>query len=308
MAKTGSRAINWSRLVIIGALAVLTAAVWAAQLRHSDSQTAAIAPVPGAAVGMAGTLPASPEAQTRANPQDPAGWRALGESQFQAGQFALGVSTYQHAVALAPGDATTWAALGEARVMASAHDPMPAEALKDFRAAAKIDPREPRARYFLAVERDLTGDHNGAITDWLALLSDTPPGAPWEADLRRTIEQVGRLHHIDVALRIAAIHQTAPAMPATIMPGVPAPSDQDLAAASSIPPSQQQAMATAMVARLEQRLAANPHNGEGWAMLIRSRMTLDGPEAASAVLARAVAADPADAAQLRQVAQGLGVK
>ncbi len=286
-----------------GALVLLIGALWTAHVRKSDSQAAATAPVASAGDASAAVPASSPEAQVQANPQDPSGWRALGESHFQAGQYADAVAAYQHAVALAPGDAVTWSALGEARVMASAHDPMPAEALKDFREASKIEPKDPRARYFLAVARDLTGDHSGAIADWLALLGDTPPGAPWEADLRRTIEQVGRLHHIDVAARIAAVHQPAPAMA-----GVPAPSDQDLAAASSLPPSQQQAMATTMVARLEQRLAADPHNGEGWAMLIRSRMTLDGPEAASAALARAVIADPADAAQLREQAQALGVK
>ncbi len=285
-----------------GALVVLAAALWTAHLRSADSQTAAVAPLAGTGDASA----ASPNVQ--ANPQDPSGWRALGEARFQAGHYADAVTAYQHAVALAPGDAVTWSALGEARVMASAHDPMPAEALKDFREASTIDPKDPRARYFLAVAKDLTGDHNGAVADWLALLSDTPPGAPWEADLRRTIEQVGRLHHIDVATRIAAVHQPAPMMPGPIMPGVAGPTDQDLQAASSLPPSQQQAMATAMVARLEQRLAADPHNGEGWAMLIRSRMTLDGPDAAAAVLARAVVADPADAAQLREEAQGLGVK
>ena len=86
------------------------------------------------------------------------------------------------------------------------------------------------------------------------------------------------------------------------------PTAEDLQAASRIPPSQQQAMAQAMVARLEARLAADPHNADGWVMLVRSKMTLDGPEAASAALARGVAADPADAAQLRAAAQELGVK
>ncbi len=306
MLKSGAREINWSRLIIVGALVVLAAAVWSSQMRGHDSQSAAIMPVAGSAV---------PGPHDPANPQDPSGWRALGESRFQAGQYAEAVAAYQHAVALAPGNATTWAALGEARVMASAHDPMPAEALKDFREAGTIDPGEPRARYFLAVEKDLTGDHDGAITAWLALLGDTPPGAPWEADLRRTIEQVGRIHHIEVAARIAAVHQPAPLVPGAgigaplpAMAAIAGPTAQDLQAASAIPPSQQQAMATGMVARLERRLAADPHNGEGWVMLIRSRMTLDGAAAASTALAQAVVADPADATQLREQAQAMGVK
>lgn len=294
--------MKWSRLIIVGAVLVLAAVVGTAQFRShalpGAGQEAISAP-------SASAVAIAPDARMPANPQDPAGWRALGEARFEAARYADAEAAYARAVALAPGDAVTWAALGETRVMASAHDPMPAEALKDFREAIGIDPKEPRARYFLAVDKDLTGDHRGAIADWLALLGDTPTGAPWEADLRRTIEQVGRLHQIDVASRIAAIHPPAATPPLAALAG---PTPQDLQAASAIPPSQQQAMARAMVGRLEQRLAANPQNAEGWTMLIRSRMTLDGPEKASAVLAQAVRADPADAVQLRAQAQALGVK
>src|SRR3546814_13735751 len=80
---------------------------------------------------------------------------------------------------------------------------MPPAALEAFEKAIAVDPREPRARYFLAVKKDLAGDHKGAIDDWFALLADTPQGAPWEPDLRRTIEQVGAIHKIAVADRLA---------------------------------------------------------------------------------------------------------
>lgn len=314
MAKVQFNEINWRRLIIVAAVLVLAGAIWTSQIHSHASQSTDLAVNSPIAAGSS-TTEITPDAQTRANPTDPAGWRALGAARFESGQYADAVSAYQHAVALAPSHAVTWSALGEARVMASEHDPMPAEALKDFHQAAAIDAKEPRARYFLAVEKDLTGDHQGAVADWLALLGDTPPGAPWEADLRRTIEQVGRIQHIAVAPRIAAVHQPAPlAVPATAGPGAPAmagiagPTAEDLQAASSIPPSQQQAMAQGMVARLEQRLASDPHNADGWVMLVRSKMTLEGPGAASAALAKAVAADPAEAAQLRTSAQALGVK
>src|SRR3546814_16145125 len=74
--------------------------------------------------------------------------------------------------------------------MASDSEPMPAAASEAFDKAIALDAKDPRARYFLAVRKDIGGDHQGAIDDWFALLSDTPRGAPWEADLRRTIEQV----------------------------------------------------------------------------------------------------------------------
>ena len=87
--------------------------------------------------------------------------------------------------------------------MASEHDPMPDEALADFHRAQAADPTDPRSRYFLAVKQDLGGNHQGAITAWLALLKATPADAPWRGDLVRTIEQVGKINHIAVAGRIA---------------------------------------------------------------------------------------------------------
>ena len=102
--------------------------------------------------------------------------------------------------------------------MASADSPMPPRALAAFRKAAELDPQDPRARYFLAVNRDIGGDHQGAIDDWLVLLAETPPGAPWEAELKRTIEQVGKVNGITVAPRIAAALARRPALEANSGP------------------------------------------------------------------------------------------
>lgn len=255
------------------------------------------------------------EQATRSDPGDGGAWRALGAGYFDAGRFADAAAAYDKAAALAPQSATVWSALGEARVMASKADPMPPAALEAFRKAASLDPKDPRARYFLAVNRDLGGDHAGAIGDWLALLADTPPGAPWEGDLRRTIEQVGKIHKIDVGARLAGVKQpAAPAggPPAAQMPlaaqGIPGPSAMDLKAAASIPPSQQREMAEGMVARLEGKLQSNPANVDGWIMLMRSRVTLAQPDKAAKALNDAIAANPAQAGRLRQEAAVLGVK
>lgn len=254
------------------------------------------------------------ERQTRDNAQDPAAWRAYGAGLFDAGRFAEAATAFEQAARLAPAQAAVWSSLGEARVMASTSDPMPAPALEAFRKAAAIDAKDPRARYFLAVNRDLSGDHNGAIADWLALLADTPPGAPWEADLRRTIEQVGKIHRIDVAPRLAAVRQPAaptmaghPAMPVAAQ-GIPGPTAMDLKAASAIPPSQQRQMAEGMVARLESKLRDNPANIDGWIMLMRSRVTLGQNDKAAQALKDAVAANPTQASKLRQEAAVLRVR
>lgn len=241
-------------------------------------------------------------------PGDARKWQELGFAHFERGEFAEAVQAYERAVSIDDGEAVLWSALGEARVMASERDPMPPAALAAFNRASQLNPRDPRARYFLNVQKDLSGDHTGAIAGWLALLAETPAGAPWEADLVRTIEQVGKLNGIEVGQRIELALAARPDAAAAAANSPRGPSQAEIAAAGAIPPSEQREMAEAMVARLEARLLAEPRDPAGWVMLMRSRMTLGQPERARAALDAAVRANPADAAQLRSQAEALGVR
>ena len=254
------------------------------------------------------------EKAAKDTPKDSAAWQHLGLAYFEAARFAEAANAYGKATELAPGTAVLWSALGEARVMASDRDPMPPQAVSAFEKAIAIDPKDPRSRYFMAVKRDLSGDHQGAVDDWIALLKDSPADAPWRADLVRTIEQVGKIHQIDVADKLAAANgkaaSSAPAgasLPAAAR-GIPGPSAQDLANASRIAPSEQRNMAEGMVSRLEQRLEGDPSNIDGWIMLMRSRRTLDQPEKAQKALTDAIAANPGKADYLRQQAGMLGIR
>jgi cytochrome c-type biogenesis protein CcmH len=307
-AKNSSR----TGLIVLACAAILLVAAisWTALRGSSDSKSAAppaASPVPAQPATLA-TI----EDRTRAAPNDPDAWLALGQAQFDLGHYAEAARAYEHGTTVAAGRADIWSALGEARVLASADSPMPAAALAAFRKAAAIDPKDPRARYFLAVARDLAGDHSGAIGDWFALLQDTPPGAPWEQDLRRTIEQVGKINQIDVAARLATVKQPAahPLVPdaATATAAIPGPSPADMRAAAALPPREQDAMVRNMVAGLEAKLQANPGNVDGWVMLMRSRMTLGEPAKASAALRAASAANPGATTRLRAEAATLGVR
>lgn len=244
--------------------------------------------------------------RAEAEPDNARAWQELGFAYFARGRFAEAATAYERATAADPNSAVLWSSLGEALVMASERDPMPPRARQAFRQAIALDRADPRARYFMAVEKDLTGDHAGAIADWLALLADTPPGAPWEADLTRTIEQVGAINRIEVEPRIAeAIAGRPAAAPATS--GIPGPTQEQIAAASSLRPAEQQQMAEDMVARLAARLENEPGDVEGWIMLMRSYQTLGRAAQARAALAKAIAANPHDRAKLEAAAQTLGV-
>ncbi len=252
------------------------------------------------------------EQQIRDNPDNAEAWSALANARFDQGQFAAAAESYQKATSLSPRSAGLWSAYGEALLMASERDPMPAAAAQAFEKAITLDPKDPRARYFMAVKKDLTGNHQGAIDDWFALLADTPAGAPWEADLRRTIEQVGTIHKIDVTTRLAATKPAAtPPLSAQDMPlaarAIPGPTRADMEAASQLPKGQQDAMIDGMIASLESKIAANPQNVDQWIMLMRSRMTLGETNKAAKALQDAIAANPAAAARLRAQAKLLAV-
>ena len=156
-----------------------------------------------------------------------------------------------------------------------------------------------------AVEKDLKGNHKGAVDDWLALLRDTPAGAPWEADLRRTIEQTAQRNNIAIAGRMPA-----PGSGSTATAAIPGPTPDQLAAASSIPPSQQDQMVQGMVERLAARLRANPKDADGWIQLMRSRMVLGQKDQAKDALKNGLVAFAGDAAtqgQLKSAAAQLGI-
>ncbi|MBB6426630.1 tetratricopeptide repeat protein [Sphingopyxis sp. JAI128] len=295
-----------NRAILVAAFILLAAAVGYAIWR--DSGPEASDPAVQAAAAPTDQL-AELEARTRREPNSTEAWTALGAAKFDLGDFVGAAAAYDKAVALSPESAGLWSALGEARVMGSDGDPMPAAASQAFDKAIALDAKDPRARYFLAVKKDIGGDHKGAIDDWFALLADTPQGAPWEADLRRTIEQVGQIHKIDVAARLAAT-QPRPLTP-NEMPvaarAIPGPSRADMEAASQLPKGQQDAMIEGMVNGLEAKLKADPTDVDRWIMLMRSRMTLGETAKAAQALKDGIAANPAAAARLKAQAQLLGV-
>lgn len=297
------RRFSANLIILIGAAILLIGALAYTQLRGGDS------PASESSVSSVDGQLAALEARTRSEPGNAAVWQALGVARFDLGDFAGAVAALEKAVELAPDTAALWSALGEARVMASTRDPMPPPALTAFQKAIALEANDPRARYFLAVKKDIDGDHKGAVSDWFTLLADTPQGAPWEADLRRTIEQVGKIHGIDVAARLAATRPRA--LSASELPvaarAIPGPSRADMEAASQLPKGQQDAMIDGMVSGLEAKLAANPANVDGWIMLMRSRMTLGQSAQAAKALKDAIAANPGSAPRLKAQAAMLNV-
>ncbi len=152
--------------VIAGGALLLAAAAIGYRL-SDDTDAPAAAEIPGDPLGVL-------ERTANESPEDAGAWQRLGLAYFDAGRFADAATAYARASEIDPENAMLWSSQGEALVMASERDPMPAEALAAFQKAIALDSTDPRARYFLAVDKDLSGDHQGAIDAWLGLLAIRP--------------------------------------------------------------------------------------------------------------------------------------
>lgn len=239
--------------------------------------------------------------QLSANPNDAEGWRLLGWSYFQTGAFNEAAVAYGRAATLDPQNADHVSAQGESLIQAAGGRVTP-EAEAAFRAALRINPQDPRARYFLAVLKDQSGDADGAMNDWIDLVNSAPPGAPWVGEVRRFVEDLARERGVDISARLKPATATGGAMPG--------PNAEQVAAAQQMAPGDRDAMIRGMVDGLEEKLRANPRDPEGWVRLMRSRMTLGDRTAAATALRNAragLAGDAAGLAQVNEAARGLGV-
>lgn len=164
-------------------------------LASADAQVAA---APDASLDR---MIAALEGQVRETPEDAEMWRILGQAYSQAERYEASAGAYARAAMLTPEDARLHSALGEALVQAGG-GVVTDEAQVAFNAAVQRDPADPRARYFLALRKDQTGDRDGAMDDWVALLNSAPAGAPWVPQVRALVDQVAAERGVDVSGRI----------------------------------------------------------------------------------------------------------
>lgn len=197
------------------------------------------------------------EALNRKNPNNPLILRNLADAQIALNQPALAEQTLAKAIAAAPNDARPWLSLAHARMQA-ADDEFAPGALVALREALARDPKDQEARYRLARYRIAGGDLAGGLADLKALRAELAPGSPDREGLTRVVAEI----------------EAAGGLP---KPPPPAP---------QAPPGQQQ-MIAGMVDRLAARLAANPDDPDGWAMLVRAYTVQGATAKRDAALAQA---------------------
>lgn len=307
------RAVPWVAVAIAGVVALAATGLYAIMGRPDLPSAHTVAANPqdtnetGHPIADVSTMIAQLEAKLRANPNDPEGWRMMGWSYAAVGRYGDAAEAYHRAAALDPKNANYPSAEGDALVNAAQGQVTP-DALAAFQAALKLDPTDPRARYYVALHEDQIGKRDQAMADWIALLKSAPPGAEWAKQVRDFVERVARERHIDISNKLPPAPAAPAAPPADQQ--APGPTPDQVQAASQMPQADREAMIHAMVDKLAGELKANPRDADGWMRLMRARMILGETDKAAAAYRDAKAAfanSPSNLDALQKAAQSLGI-
>lgn len=206
-------------------------------------------------------------------PDDLRGWQVVAPVYVRLGQMDAAVVAFRNIARLAGSDAQTEGDLGEAIVRGNGGQ-VTGDAQAAFARALADDPKDVRARFYIALADAQAGRREQAAAALGALIDEAPPGATWTAGIRQVLAEID-----------------APA--ASTQPG---PTADDVAAAAGMTDDDRSTMIEGMVTQLAERLQAEPNDAEGWARLVRSYMVLGRQDEARAALedARSALAGAAD--------------
>jgi len=219
------------------------------------------------------------ETHLASNPDDLKGWETLAPVYMRLGRYQDAARAYRQIITLGGANANTYSVLGEALV-GMAEGIVTAEALASFEKTLSMDPKEPRAQFFVGLARAQEGRMDEARSLWTQMLADLPENSPWREVAGQALAQRGG-------------------------GGATEPANAQGQASGD-----QQQMIEDMVARLDARLKESPNDPEGWQRLVRSYIVLERKDEAQAALERGISAlgeDSPAARELSAFAQGLGI-
>lgn len=208
------------------------------------------------------------------NPKDVEGWLIKAQIYEAMNQYGDAAASYEQAAPLTdrhPEILTAWA---EALIVSENTQVIPAaaELLKEIK---QKDPAEPRAYFYLALERQQHGDLQGALDEYVSLLKVSPSDAEWVPQIQSRME--GLASGMGVETPVVEMLPPAgppPGMAAAPEGPAPGPTAEQVRDAQQMSEDDQNAMIQAMVQRLADRLKENPDDLAGWKRLAQAYRVL----------------------------------
>ncbi len=291
--RTIDRAVTWSLAVAL-CFAVPLAAIGLYLLLGNPglpslpfAERPAEAPAESVAGGDMEALTAGLAARLAEAPDNRDGWLLLARSYAQIEQFGAAAEAYRRAIALGFDDAEVQGALGE-MLAAQAGGTIGPEARNAFAAALAHDPQNPRARYYAGLALAQEGRAQEAIDIWRGLLRQSTAEAPWRPAVAQQIQEAAASLGIEAPeIPVAPDPVGGGARPGDAQRG---PSATDVEAAGQMSAEDRATFVRSMVARLAERLEAEPGDFQGWLRLARAYGVLGEATQARGALSHAEAA------------------
>ncbi|PZM17072.1 c-type cytochrome biogenesis protein CcmI [Rhizobium tubonense] len=229
-------------------------------------------------------LVAKAERHLAEDPNDGKGWEVLAPIYFKTMRVADAEMAYRNAIRLLGPTPERLGSLAEV-LMAVSDGMVTAEARDVLQQLVKLDPANPRAKFYIALAFEQEGKAEEAKDAFTALAKESPADAPWVPLVNEHIAKNGGVPVV------AAADPDAPGNPTA----------GDIASAETMNSGDRQQMIRGMVESLNAKLTENPDNFEGWIRLVRSYAVLNDKDRATDALKRGLAAFPADSGQGQQL-------
>lgn len=226
-------------------------------------------------------------ARLKTDPNNAQGWLLYARTEASLGHWNISADAYSHAIALGQTEAPVLAGFGEMQVLAADGIVGP-PARKAFEAALQRDAKNEIARYYVALAEAQAGESRQAIDIWLGVAADLEEDSPMREAIGRRIADAA------TAAGIAAPPLPKGRTAAAPQAGAGGPSQDQMAAAETMPPAERDKMVRGMVAQLAARLANAPDDLDGWMRLGRAYAVLGDNDKAMDAYDHALKLKPGD--------------
>ncbi|MBO9127014.1 MULTISPECIES: c-type cytochrome biogenesis protein CcmI [unclassified Rhizobium] len=208
-------------------------------------------------------------------PDDGRGWDVIAPIYLRTDRAADAAQAYDNAIRLQGSSTDRLNGLTEA-LLATSNGTVTDAVKSVLERALEIDPQNPRARFYSALGLEQAGRSEDARMAFEAVAKDSPAGAPWLPLVNDHVVKNGG----------KSVTPTA---------GIPlGPTEAQAVAASALGADDQSKMVRGMLTGLEEKLARNPVNFQGWLQLITSYGVIRDKSRAEDALERALGIFPAD--------------